>query len=70
MLLTKIRGFHLVTIGAAIALCSTAFDVFAQQVVTYPLKQHPSGNATAALVYNLTGKIGLPINSMYCSDVE
>lgn len=57
MLLGKIRGFYLVSLGAVITVLAIAFGPFTQQIVTYPLHPHPSGNATTPLIFNLTGMI-------------
>lgn len=41
-LLAKLRGLHLVSLGAAITVVAVAFGPFAQQVVTYPLVLRPT----------------------------
>lgn len=56
MLLGKIGLTHLASLGALIAILSIAFGAFAQQVVTYPLRQEPTGTASTPMVLNYTGK--------------
>lgn len=62
LLLGKLRFLHLASLGAAVTVLSIAFTTFAQQVVTYPLRPHPDGNAiaTTSLVLNYTGKFSIP----------
>lgn len=69
ILIGKLRGLHLVLLGAAIAVCSTAFGAFAQQVVTYPLRSHPFGNATTPFVFNITGTTNILIKYSCCSNM-
>lgn len=64
MLLGRLRGLHLITLGAAIAVSSIAFGAFAQQVVTCPLHSQPTGNASVPLVINFTGTVAIPILSL------
>lgn len=68
ILIGKLRGLNLVILGAAITVCSTAFGAFAQQIVTYPLRAHPFGNATTPFVFNLTGIVALLASHNYYSD--
>lgn len=63
ILLGKLRGIHLVSLGAAITIISAAFGPFAQQVVSYPLRLHPVGTASAHQVFNYTGMLNSNIQS-------
>lgn len=62
ILLGKIRGLHLVSLGAGITVLSIAFGAFAQQVITYPLRPHPAENAFTPLVFNYTGTFDILVN--------
>lgn len=57
ILLGKLRGLHLVSLGAAITVLSIAFGSFIQQAVTYPSRLQPVGMATTPLVISYTGTI-------------
>lgn len=56
ILFGKIRGIHLVLLGATLTILSTGFSTFSQQVVTYPLRLHTVGVAYTPQVLSLTGK--------------
>lgn len=68
ILIGKLRGLHLVILGAIIAVFSIVFGAFAQQVVTYPLHLHPSGNATTPMILNITGMNNLLVSINNCSN--
>lgn len=53
-LLGKLRGMHLVSLGAAVTIAPVAFGPFAQQVVSYPLRLHATGIAVVPQVFNYT----------------
>lgn len=56
ILFGKLRGIHLVSLGAIITILSAGFVTFSQQVVTYPLKLHLVGVANAPQVLTLTSE--------------
>lgn len=55
-LLGKLRGLHLISLGAIITVISIAFGPFSQQVVSYPPRLQPVGNATVPSVVGYIGK--------------
>lgn len=74
VLLGKLRGFHLVSLGAAITIVAVAFGPFTQQVVTYPLSLRPNGVVTTVpQAFNYTGgtaTAGLADPEIFASIVE
>lgn len=70
LLLGKVRGLHLISLGAAITVFSIAFGAFAQQVVTYPLYLRPVGEASVPLVLNYTGTFDTLKEYMYSTNID
>lgn len=64
ILLGKLRGFHLVSLGAALTIISIAFGPISQQIVSFPLHLHAVGNASTPQILTLatensTSNIGI-----------
>lgn len=57
LLLGKLRGLHLISLGAIITIISITFGPFTQQVVSYPSRLQIVGNATTSSVVNYTGML-------------
>lgn len=54
-LLWKLRGLHIVSVGAALTMVSLAFGPFTQQVLTYPSRPREISGATTPRVQTLFG---------------